>query len=900
MKPVSAILFQYFVKLPCYIIAALLIVLCLSITANGQKVDDLKWDKVSSLPPIDSLNEINGLAGHFAGIHRNVLILAGGTGFAKGARPWNGGKRFWNKHIFVLKHNNNGTYEWLHSDSNLPFSRAYGSSVSLPEGILCIGGADTSGKHAVVFLLSWDEAKQRVNITDYPDLPISLAYSSAALIGQEVYVAGGETDSLPGVAQKAFYKLDLKKRGAPGFTWEKLQAWPGPGRVMPVLAAQNNGHYNCIYLFSGRKAARESEELLFDAYVYDPKKSSWKKLADVHTEKSNEQKCLSGASSVSVGLNHILVFGGADSRDHRAFRNVLDTYRKSTPGITQDSLKRALDHITDGHSGFSKDVMAYHTLTDKWVKVGESERGIPVATQAVWWNNSIIIPGGEIAPALRSPGILKVQLSQKESALLNIWDYLLISLYFAAILYIGYRYKKNVKTTSDYYKAGGRIPGWASGVAIFGTLLSAITFLTTPAKTYNESWIYFLPTISSLVVAPLIVRFIIPEYFKINVTTAYEYLESRFNVAVRMLGSLSFICFQIAKFGVMLLLPALAISAITGIDVMVCIIVIGLFSTIYGTLGGIEAVVWTEVLQVFIFLLAAVLSIVVVALKLDGGAGEIFTVNRDFGKFNFVNWDLSFSEITIFVAISYWIGGGLVPYISDQTVIQKYLVTKDAKSASRGVWLNGILIVASSVLFFSIGSALFAYYHAFPDKLNPALPTQESIYPWFIVNELPSGIRGVVVAGIFAVAMSTISSTMNSMSAAAVTDYLRFRPLKPKQQLWAAKGVSAGFGIIGTAIAAIMFIYEVGSLWDMIRRITGLLTGGLAGLFLLGIFTKRANHIGAIAGFLGSAVVQYIVSVHTQLHFMVYSLTGMVSCFGIGYFFSLLFPNYSPSKGQIK
>src|SRR5690606_26528986 len=295
------------------------------------------------------------------------------------------------------------------------------------------------------------------------------------------------------------------------------------------------------------------------------------------------------------------------------------------------------------------------------------------ATQAVWWHNEIVIPGGEVAPALRSPIVWKANLVAKESSVLNTWDYLFIALYFISILYIGYKYKKNIKTTNDYYKAGGRIPGWASGVAIFGTLLSAITFLTTPAKTFNESWIYFLPTISSLVAAPLVVFYILPEYFKINVTTAYEYLENRFSAAVRMLGSLSFLSFQLAKFGIMLLLPALAISAITGIDVMLCIIVIGLFSTIYGTLGGIEAVVWTEVLQVAVFLLAAVLSIGVVGLKLDGGMGDIITVNRDFGKFDFVNWDVSLTEITVFVAISYWIGGGLVPYIADQTVIQKYL-----------------------------------------------------------------------------------------------------------------------------------------------------------------------------------------------------------------------------------
>src|SRR5690606_14709572 len=389
------------------------------------------------------------------------------------------------------------------------------------------------------------------------------------------------------------------------------------------------GRYPSLFLFSGRGGAVEGEELLYDAHVYDTRTNQWKQLQNIRLG-DDSMRCLSGASSVAVGLNHVLVFSGADSEDHRQFRSAQSAYRNSVNAAERDSLRRELHEIVDNHDGFSGEVLAYHTLTDSWITIGEFPRAAPVATQAVWWHNEIVIPGGEVAPALRSPIVWKANLVAKESSVLNTWDYLFIALYFISILYIGYKYKKNIKTTNDYYKAGGRIPGWASGVAIFGTLLSAITFLTTPAKTFNESWIYFLPTISSLIAAPLVVFYILPEYFKITVTSAYEYLENRFNSATRLLGSLSFLCFQVAKFGVMLLLPALAISAIAGIDVMLCIIVIGLFSTIYGTLGGIEAVVWTEVLQVAVFLLAAVLSIVVVVLKLDGGMGDIIAANRDF------------------------------------------------------------------------------------------------------------------------------------------------------------------------------------------------------------------------------------------------------------------------------
>lgn len=870
------------------------------VTEQGPATEQnrVAWTELPPIPSVSGIGRGEGLAGHFAGVHNDVMLVAGGTFFPDEGRPWNGDSRVWNESIHVLDRRDNGEYQWLDTVFQLPSARAYGASVSTPEGVLCIGGMDASGNRADVFLMSWDASGRTVKTTAFPDLPAPMAFMGAVLLDGYVYIAGGTAGQDNGHTTKSFYRLNLQggssqdgynQSSGNHWQWEKLPSWNGPGRMMPVLAEQNNGKYHSLFLFSGRKGAAEGEELLYDAHVFDVHTNEWKQLQDVRMG-DGSVRCLSGASSVSVGLNHILVFSGADSKDHREFRAAQNQYRDSKTSAAQDSMRKALNEITDTHSGFSSEVLAYHTLTDTWIKVGDFPGAAPVATQAFWWQDDIIIPGGEIAPAMRSPTIWKANLGAKESSILNVWDYLLILLYFITVLYIGYRYKKNIKTTNDYYKAGGRIPGWASGMAMFGTLLSAITFLTTPAKTFNESWIYFLPTISSLVVAPIVVFYIIPAYFKISVTTAYEYLENRFSATVRVLGSLSFLAFQVAKFGVMLLLPALAISAITGIDVMLCIIVIGLFSTVYGTVGGIEAVVWTEVLQVVVFLLAAALSILVVAMKLDGGMSEIIATNNDFGKFDFVNWDFSFAEITIFVAISYWVGGGMVPYIADQTVIQKYLVTKDAKSASRGVWVNGVLIVVSSVMFFAIGSALFAYYHAYPGKLNPALPTQESIYPWFIVNELPSGIRGIVVAGIFAVAMSTISSTMNSMSATVVTDFVRFKPTEHKKLLVIAKVVSALFGILGTVLAAVMFIYEVGSLWDMIRRLTGLLTGGLAGLFLLGIFTKRANHIGALAGFIGSAVIQYLVSMHTPMHFMTYSFTGMLSCFVIGYLASLVAP----------
>ncbi len=198
------------------------------------------------------------------------------------------------------------------------------------------------------------------------------------------------------------------------------------------------------------------------------------------------------------------------------FRIVLTAFNAAEDLVKKQEYRDKLNEISNAHKGFSKDVLAYHTLTDQWTKVGEFPAALPVLTQVSLWNGEMVFPGGEIAPAKRSAEIWRASMISRESSVLNGWDYLFIIAYFLAIFYIGYKYKKNIHTTNDYYKAGNRIPGWASGVAIFGTLLSAITFLTTPAKTFNENWMYFLPTISSMVVAPLVILYIIPVYFNLK------------------------------------------------------------------------------------------------------------------------------------------------------------------------------------------------------------------------------------------------------------------------------------------------------------------------------------------------------------------------------------------------
>jgi len=218
------------------------------------------------------------------------------------------------------------------------------------------------------------------------------------------------------------------------------------------------------------------------------------------------------------------------------------------------------------------------------------------------------------------------------------------------------------------------------------------------------------------------------------------------------------------------------------------------------------------------------------------------------------------------------------------------MTTKDEAASRRAIWTNAILAVPASLIFFGMGTALYVFYKQHPADLNPAMASTDAIFPWYIMHELPAGLSGLLIAGIFAAAMSSLDSSMNSMSTAVVTDfYRRFRSrLTETHCLRVARGLTAIFGIVGTVFALMMASTDIKSIWDQFIMILGLLGGGLGGLFVLGIFTRRANGNGAIMGLLASGVVQYIVKTHTELHSFMFASTGMVSCVVIGYLASFL------------
>ena len=319
-----------------------------------------------------------------------------------------------------------------------------------------------------------------------------------------------------------------------------------------------------------------------------------------------------------------------------------------------------------------------------------------------------------------------------------------------------------------------------------------------PAKTFAVDWSYFILNMTIFLVAPVIVGVYLPFFRKQNITTAYEYLEQRFNLAVRIFGSLFFLLFQIGRMAIILFLPAIALNIVSGMDIFLCIGLMGLFSLVYTMMGGIEAVIWTDVLQVVILLGGALLTVVFIAFSVEGGLGGIISEAAQNQKFNILNPALDLRTPTLWVMLLGGVFANLTTYGSDQTMVQRYLTTKDMQAAKKSVWTNAWMSIPASILFFFIGTALYVFYRSFPEQLPVGMENTDSVFPWYIVSQLPPGVAGLLIAGIFAAAMSSLSSSMNSAATAYMTDiHLRFGWISLGSSLRTARVATLFLGLIG-------------------------------------------------------------------------------------------------------
>ncbi|PZX52109.1 cyclically-permuted mutarotase family protein [Algoriphagus ratkowskyi] len=364
---------------------------------------ELKWDQIATLPAIDGKESL-GFAGMYAGEHKGVIIMAGGANFPDGL-PWEGGvKRWWDK-IYVLQTKGDG-FEWNSKVRGLlPENLGYGAAVSTPDGLLLIGGENASGPKKSVYLLSWNSSSEEVEVTNFPDLPIPLSHSSAAIIGSKVYLAGGESSHTSG----DFWALELKDSPP---IWEPLPSWPGPARSNAALIAQSNGSEEKLYLIGGRKKTDSGVSDLFsDVYSYDPYGSSWS-IEENILDSAGHKITLSAFAAAAVGSSHILVFGGVKGENFSWLEETAGKLSSSSlDSLLREELISERNQLLNNHPGFSKQVLAYHTITKTWTTLEQLPFNSPVNTMAVAFGDAILLPSGEIFPGVRSPQIQRLTIA---------------------------------------------------------------------------------------------------------------------------------------------------------------------------------------------------------------------------------------------------------------------------------------------------------------------------------------------------------------------------------------------------------------------------------------------------------------------------------------------------------
>lgn len=813
----------------------------------------LQWSEFPVLP--DEL----GVAGPFAGVcgtGMDVLIVAGGANFPQPV--WETSKQ-WHDRIHVLV-SSDGNQIWKDGGA-LPRPLAYGAAVSTADGVICMGGNDSESTYRDVFRLRWNRTSEQIETEPFPELPAPCAHGAAALIGDVVYLAGGQTAQNLNSAANHFWSLDLSRFGQDDFDWKVLTPVPGPERSLNLTVHQHNGFDDCIYVMSGRRQNGDDTEFLRDVWEYNPISRSWRQRSDV-------PRSVMAGTALGCGQSHIYVLGGADG-----------------------SLFTKADELKDDHPGFPKEALAYHTITDTWTSAGEMPAN-HVTTIAVKWKNSILVPSGEVRPRVRSPKVWQVtpQAVRSEFGTVN---YVVLISYLGLMVGVGVWFMKRTNTTDDFFRGGKQIPWWAAGCSIFATMLSSLTYTGLPSKAYAQDLVYLVGNLCIPFVSAITVVFALPFFRQIDATSAYEYLELRFSRTLRLFGSACFSVFHIFRMALVMSLTALALSVATPLSPAQSVVLMGMLSIIYCAMGGIEAVIWTDTIQTVVLLGGAVVALVLLINGVDGGFAAFWSISQESNKLKMVNpdWSITSTHAALWVIVVGGIAQNTASYTADQAVVQRYMTTSDQKRAARAIWTNGLLCIPASLIFFGIGTALFAFYRSHPERLDPTITTDQ-IFPLFIAREMPVGLAGLIVAGVFAAAQSTVSTSMNSTATAIVVDFLQ--PLNfcstDEGYLKVARWLTVVFGVAGTCIGIVFVDPEIKSLFDSFVKVIGVFMGVLGGLFILGGVTTRANALGAGLGALIGVSVMLWLWQNSNISPYIYTACGITSCCVAGYVCSLILP----------
>ena len=469
-------------------------------------------------------------------------------------------------------------------------------------------------------------------------------------------------------------------------------------------------------------------------------------------------------------------------------------------------------------------------------------------------------------------------------------DYFIIAAYLLGIAVFGIISGGKQKSAKDYFLGAKSVPWWAVCFSIVAAETSTLTFISIPGLAYLTNLNFLQVTFGYLIGRIIVAVFFLPQYYKGELSTAYAYLENRFGAKTRSFSSVVFLFTRTAADGVRLFATAIPLKLMLDISYPSAIIIIAVITLLYTVTGGVKGVIWVDVIQMFIYLGgAAIAGIFLLNNFLPDGIDSVIAAAQSADKLSI--FDLGFEDgVAGFFAKPYTLLGGLLggaflsmaSHGTDQLIVQRLLTTKDLQSSRKAIVGSGVIVIFQFAIFLLVGVALYAYYGQLDLK-------SDEVFPKFIIEQLPVGISGIIIAGLFAAAMSTLAGSISSLSSSTMLDL--YKPFKktddPKQEL----KISRMFSLMWAALlvgAAIFFQNSPQTVVELALSIASFTYGGLLGTFMLGLFVKNATQEDALAGFTSGIFVMITVISLNLVAWTWYTIIGVITTMAIGAFLSSL------------
>jgi len=458
-------------------------------------------------------------------------------------------------------------------------------------------------------------------------------------------------------------------------------------------------------------------------------------------------------------------------------------------------------------------------------------------------------------------------------------DYAVLVIYLAGVLWVGGRLGSGQKSLKGFFLGGRTIPWWAAACSGIATMVSAIGFIGAPSQAFASDWTYLQARLAWPVAIFVACALFIPFFHRLEVFTAYEYLERRFDSRTRLVAAGVFLLLKCGYTAVAIYAPALVVSEMTGLPAAWVCLGIGGLTTAYTCVGGMRAVIWTDTLQ-FLVLLGGLLAALYYAVgSVEGGFAAIVAEGSAAEKFRFLDWSSSLE--TEFTAWGGLVGGTfflLSQYVVDQAELQRFLTTASVRGSRQALVSTMVFTSIYGLVVFFIGTALYVHYSHQPSQAAFAMDP-DRVFPMFILENMPAGLRGLLLAGIFAAAMSTVSSILNSLATVTVRDMLE--PLaRTTGSVRLARWATLAFGCLTTALSLRADFF--GTVLIAQGKIRNFFGGSLVGVFLLGLLSPRANSSGAFWSIVVSFSATALLATATNVSWMWYSVFSAAVSYAVG------------------